>query len=283
MSVINEPSPSSPIACLGPEGSFSHLITARRFPAHELRMIASVSEVFDFLAATPDAHGVVPIENSSGGFIIDTVDRLVDERCELHILEELTLDVKLALLGHAGQPVEVIYSHPMPFFHCDEWLKVHHPDVKRVTMASTAASARRAVEELNAATIGPRQNADKHGLDVLEYPIAGEVPNITQFFLLGRSANTPHVDHNRSALVVELPDKPGSLCRFLQPFSDAGVSLKRIESRPLRGQPNKYRFYVELEGSSAQAATGAALDQVRADGASVRIVGSYCTGRRFES
>jgi prephenate dehydratase len=274
---------TSSIACLGPEGSFSHLVTAQRFPDHELRMIGSVSEVFDFLAANPAAHGVVPIENSSGGFIIDTVDRLVDDRCHLNILEELTLDVKLALLGHAGHEVEVIYSHPMPFFHCDEWLQQHHPKVKRVPLASTAASAKRAVEEMNAATIGPRQNAAKHGLDVLQFPIAGEVPNITQFFLVGPQANTPSAQHNRTAMVVVLPDKPGSLCRFLQPFSDAGVSLKRIESRPLRGQPNKYRFYIELEGSTAQPSTAEPLAQVQADGAQVRIVGSYVSGRRFES
>ncbi len=281
--ITHAPPTSSPVACLGPEGSFSHLVTARRFPDHELQMIASVSEVFDYLAAHPGAHGVVPIENSSGGFIVDTVDRLVDERCQLHILEELTLDVKLALLGHAGQTVEVIYSHPMPFFHCDDWLRAHYPQVKRVPLASTAVSAKRAVEELNAATIGPRQNAAKHGLDVLHFPIAGEVRNITQFFVLGPVANTPSPEHNRTALVVELPDKPGSLCRFLQPFSDASVSLKRIESRPLRGQPNKYRFYIELEGSPAQNATQSALEQVRTDGATVRLVGSYSSGCRFES
>lgn len=283
MSVLNEPALSSPIACLGPEGSFSHLITARRFPGHELRLIGSVSEVFDFLDTEPAAHGVVPIENSSGGFIVDTVDRLVDDRCTLHILEELTLDVKLALLGHAGQLVDIIYSHPMPFFHCDEWLRAHYPNVKRVPLASTAAAAKRAVEEASAATIGPRQNAAKHGLDILQFPIAGEVPNITQFFLIGHAPNTSSLEHNRTALVVELPDKPGSLCRFLQPFSNAGVSLKRIESRPLRGQPNKYRFYIELEGSPTQPSTHEALNQVRTDGATVRIIGSYSSGRRFES
>jgi prephenate dehydratase len=246
-------------------------------------MIATVTEVFDFLHAHPDAHGIVPIENSSGGFIIDTVDRLVDDRSSLHILEELTLDVKLALLGHVGQPVEVIYSHPIPFFHCDDWLRTHYPQVKRVPLASTAASAKRAVEEPNAATIGPRQNAAKHGLDILHFPIAGEVPNITQFFLLGHQANPPSPAHNRTAMVVELPDRPGSLCAFLQPFSNANVSLKRIESRPIRGQPNKYRFYIELEGSPSQPTTANALQQVKQEGATVRIIGSYESGRRFES
>ncbi len=283
MSVLSDPPSSSVIACLGPEGSFSHLVTVQRFPRHELRMIPSVSEVFDFLAAEPSAHGIVPIENSSGGIIVDTVDRLMDGRSCLHILEELTLDVKLALLGHAGQPVEVIYSHYMPFYHCDEWLRAHHPDVRRVPLASTALSAQRAAAEPHAATIGPRHNATLHGLDVLQFPIAGDIQNITQFFLIGTQANAPSSDHQRTALAVILPDVPGSLCRFLQPFSTAGISVKRIESRPLRGQPNKYRFYIELEGSPAQATTRDALAQTQAEGAAIRILGCYTSGQRFES
>ncbi len=246
-------------------------------------MIASVSEIFDLLAGEPSAYAVVPIENSSGGFIIDTVDRLADERHPTYILEELTLNVKLALLGHAGQGVQVIYSHPMPFFHCDEWLRAHYPAARRVPVASTSAAAARAVAEPDAATIGPRANAAKHGLDLLHYPIADDVPNITQFFLIGHQASPPAEHHNRTAMIVELPDRAGSLCAFLQPFSAAGISLKRIESRPLRGRPNEYRFYVELEGTTAASATQAALDTVRDDGARVRIIGSYQTGRTFET
>ena len=149
----------SVIACLGPVGSFSYLLTEKRFPGTPIEPLVSVGDVFDFLATQPHAEGIVPIENSSGGFIIDTVDRLVDDRCPLWIQEELTLDVKLALLGHSGSPVDVIYSHPMPFFHADEWLKAHYPTARRVTRPSTAASAELAAAEPNAATIGPRQNA----------------------------------------------------------------------------------------------------------------------------
>ncbi len=271
------------VACLGPEGSFSHLVASKRFPGSQVRALGTIGEVFDYLMENREVLGVLPIENSSGGIIIDTVDRLVDGRCGLHVLEELTLDVKLALLGHAGQPVEVIYSHPMPFFHADEWLRQLHPNARRVPLTSTAASAKRAVEERNAATLGPRQNAALHGLDILAFPINGETPNITQFFVVGSVANEPCGTHNRAALVTELPDRAGSLCRFLMPFSDAGVSLKRIESRPIRGQPNKYRFYIELEGSAADARTMQALAQTEADGAVNRLLGSYESGRRFES
>jgi chorismate mutase / prephenate dehydratase len=271
------------IACLGPEGSFSHLVATECFPDTPVRALGTIGEVFDSLADNPAALGVVPIENSSGGIIIDTVDRLTDGRCGLHVLEELTLDVKLALLGHAGNPVEVIYSHHMPFFHADDWLRLHHSTARRVPLTSTAASAKRAAEEPHAATLGPRQNAEKHGLDILAYPINGETPNVTQFFVIGHQANIPSATQNRTALVAELPDRPGSLCAYLRPFSDASVSLKRIESRPIRGQPNTYRFYIEIEGSTADPKISLALQQTEQEGAKNRILGSYSSGKRFES
>lgn len=271
------------LACLGPEGSFSHLLTQKRFPDASIQLMANIGEVFDYLGSHSDALGLVPIENSSGGFIIDTVDRLVDERCQLKIVEELTLDVKLALLGRPGVQIQTIHSHAMPFFHCDEWLKANYPEAKRVIEASTAKAAEKAATQPGAAAIGPRQNAERHSLSLLHFPIAGEVPNITQFYLLATCENASSTANNRTALVVELPDRAGSLCRFLTPLSEAGINLKRLESRPIRGQPNKYRFYIEIEGSPAEPRFQSALDQARADGAVLRSVGSYPAGQRFES
>jgi chorismate mutase / prephenate dehydratase len=169
------------IACLGPEGSFSHLVAGKCFPAAALQTLASVDEVFDWLADKPDARGIVPIENSSGGIILATVDRLMHPSCDLKIQEELSLDVKLALVGHRNRPVEVIYSHFMPFYHCDEWLKSHHPQARRVSVASTSLAAERAAGEPDAAAIGSRANAERHGLDVLQFPIEEGIVNVTQF------------------------------------------------------------------------------------------------------
>jgi prephenate dehydratase len=195
-----------------------------------------VEEVFELVQSLPDVLGVVPIENSSGGF-----------------------------------------------FHCDEWLKAHYPNAKRATVASTSQAAARAAAEPNAASLGSRDNAERHGLEILHFPIEEHVPNVTQFFLVGTEQNPPSTQHQRTALVVELPDKPGILCLFLTPFAEASVSLKRIESRPIRGQPNTYRFYIEIEGSPALAQVEAALTKAHAIASTIRSVGSYPTGRRFES
>lgn len=271
------------IACLGPEGSFSHLVATRRFPGLTPITLGSVEEVFDWLALHPETRGIVPVENSSGGLILTTIDRLMDPRCPLHVQEEVTLDVKLALLGRRGRSIEVIYSHYMPFFHCDEWLKKHHPSARRIPVASTSHAAARAAAEPNAAAIGSRENAFRHELDLLQYPIEEGTMNITQFFLVGHQPNPPSTANNRTALVVELPDKPGILCTFLTPFSEAVVSLKRIESRPVRGQPNTYRFYIEIEGSPALPAVATALDKAHAIAARIRNLGSYPTAHRYES
>jgi len=275
--------PPTFIACLGPEGSFSHLLAAQRFSGPEIRTCPSIGEVFDLLIAHPQALGIVPIENSSGGFIIDTVDRLLDDRNPLIIQEELTLNVRLALLGHSGQPIEVIYSHPMPFFHADEWLRSHYPNARRVTTSSTAAAAERVANEPCSATIGSARNASRHGLDVIHDGIASNIPNLTQFFVLGHQSLPPTHNHNRTALIAQLPDQPGSLCLFLTPLSQSLINLKRIESRPIRGQPNQYRFYIEIEGSPAQPKVAQALARTQSDGASIRSLGSYHSGRMFES
>ncbi|MCA1962549.1 MAG: ACT domain-containing protein [Prosthecobacter sp.] len=278
-------SPGEPadVACLGPEGSFSHLLATRRFPGAKIHLLPSIHEVFDHLASHPGLLGLVPIENSSGGFIIDTVDRLMDGRCALHIIEELTLDVKLALLGHQGCPIQSIHSHAMPFYHADEWLKATHPNARRVVESSTAKAAEKAAQVPGAAAIGPKQNAAAYGLEVLHYPIAPELPNITQFYVLSDRPVAPGEGCQRTALIVELPDRPGSLCRFLTPLSAAGINLKRLESRPVRGHPNTYRFFVEVEGVPDSPEMAAALTTVRQDGAGVRIAGIYPAGRRFET
>jgi chorismate mutase / prephenate dehydratase len=282
-SSITDTTAPSLVACLGPAGSFSYLLAEMRYPRLPIQPLANISMVFDFLSQHPEAEGIVPIENSSGGFILDTVDRLVDENCAFWIQEQLTLDIKLALLGHQDVPVEVIYSHSIPFFHADDWLKQNYPTAKRVTKSSTAASAELAAVEFHAAAIGPRQNAQLYGLDLLHFPISGEVANITQFFRIGNTPPNPQLDDNRTALVVELVDRPGSLCRFLTPLSNAGINMKRLASRPIRGQPTKYRFYIEIECSLAIDQVATVLHCANENVINLRSLGSFPSHTLYES
>jgi len=90
---------SSAVAFLGPEGTFSHIVALRRYPKRPGLPCATITEVFHAVRCGQAACGIVPIENSSGGTITETVDLLIEQEEHLAIAEELALDVRLALLG----------------------------------------------------------------------------------------------------------------------------------------------------------------------------------------
>lgn len=283
MILATETTPRPRVAYLGPEGSFAHLVARKRFGEEDLVPKRSVDEVFDYLENEPDCLAVVPIENSSGGVITATVDRIMAENAPYHIREEITLAVKLALLGREGETVRKIYSHFAPFHHCSRWLKANYPDAEQIVTPSTPNAAIAASQEPGSASIGARDSAERYGLDVLHYPIEAEVPNITEFFVVSRDANEDSPENSRTSLAVELPDSAGSLFRFLGPLAAHGVNMKRIESRPILGSPHQYRFFVEIDGNRTDPTLRKALDEAREFCSRLRDFGSYPSDTRYES
>lgn len=274
---------SSPVAYLGPEGSFAHLVARTRFGNHELIPQGSVDEVFDYLKIHPECLGVVPIENSSGGIITATVDRIMESDSNCHIQEEITLNVKLALLGREGEVVRRIYSHFAPFHHCARWLKKNYGEASQVVTPSTPNAAIKAAKEKGSAAIGCRDSAERYGLDILHFPIEADVPNVTEFFVVSSSPNPSSAENTRTSLAVELPDSSGSLFQFLAPLAKHGVNLKRIESRPIVGSPNRYRFFIEVEGNSDTDDVQNALQAANEFCIHMRNFGSYPSETRIES
>ncbi len=271
------------VAYLGPDGSFSHLLTRRRFPdATDLRPFAGVPEVFEFVRATPGALGVVPIENSSGGMIMPTVDSLMEHTQCVFVQELLLLDVKLALLGRAGRVPEIVYSHAVPLQHSEKWLKRTYPSAAAVASKSTSHAVKLATDDVTAAAIAQRELAAPNGLDVLHFPIEEGVPNVTQFYVIGHErAHTGDC----SAYVVALPNKPGALYRFLAPFNEHGVNLTRIQSRPIFGKPNAHLFFIELTGHEDAPNVAAAIAAASSPEISERLdsLGSFPAKLRFQS
>ncbi len=274
------------VAFLGPEGSFSHILTQLHFPDSEVTLAPckDIPSVFQHVRENPGSIGIVPIENSSGGIITPTVDCILEDSSAYQIIEEMTLNVRLALLGRHGGEVKRIYSHFAPFHHCGEWLAKYYPDAEQIVAASTSSSIETAAAQPDAAAIGPRDNAARQGLDVLHFPIEAEVPNVTQFFAITRAGlDVLPSEDSKTSLVVMLPDSSGSLCDFLTPFARAEVNLKRIESRPIRGRPNTYRFFVEVDGHANSPKVRQALTNAEAVSESIHNMGSYPASRRYES
>lgn len=270
------------VAYLGPEGTFSHLVAMKRHRGGRLLPMPSIGEVFEFAAGGRDRAGIVPIENSSGGMIYNTVDGLIDAAGRLFIQEELSLDVRLALLGRKGRRIDAIYSHFAPLEHCAPWLQKRYPRAARLEVASTAEAARRASAETSAAAIGTRHAAKLYGLEVLQFPVESKVVNQTQFFEIGRGQR-PLARASKSSYIVQLKDEPGSLCSLLLPFKEAGVNLTRITSRPVRGAPNRYWFYLDVSGAASAPGVRRAIDAAGAAAEKIIRVGNYPVRARYAS
>lgn len=270
------------IAYLGPEGTFAHLVAKKRFRDHLLVPQSTIADVFRYVRAKSNRCGIVPIENSSGGTIHTTVDELIDRTKGVFIQEELSINVRLALLGHKRKPVRVVYSHFAPFHHCDTWLTNHYPRVKRQEVSSTGEAVKLASKEKDAAAIGNREAGGLYGLDVLQFPIEQDIKNVTQFFAVGHPLEDTGPG-SKMSLLVSLKDSPGSLCSFLEPIKKAGVNLSRIVSRTVIGHPSKYVFFVDIVGTAKDPSVARALRDAKRSALHIEVVGIYPVRPQYTS
>ena len=282
-------SSATSVAYLGPEGTFSHLVSLRRFPKKSVLPCATITEVVHAIGSGAAELGVVPIENSSGGTITETVDLLIEHTGHVFIREELALDVRLALLGRAGTPfskLRTLYSHVMPLRHHREWIRENLPGIKLVECASTAEAARKAALSRTSGALAAPGAAELYDLSILKFPVRPEALNITHFFVLGVESPlkpTNAAKRRKTAIVAALPQTSGSLHRFLGPFSRAGVNLCRIVSRPVAGEPETYVFYLEVEGGVGDTNVQKALEGAKRFAVRLELPGSYSIGPRYSS
>lgn len=270
------------VAYLGPEGTFASIVARKRYGKGAIYVPQpTVRRVVDYVCAHRASVGIVPVENSSGGIILDLVDSLHEAPPGLLVQAELAINVKLALLGHRGRKIETVYSHFAPLQHCDDWLLRKYPDAQRIRTETTGEAATKAAANPNAAAIATKKSARKYGLDVLVYPIKKGTPNLTQFFVLGWTQ--PKGPVRETSLLVSLKNESGSLLKFLKPFADEGLNLKRIVSRNVPGQPNTYIFFVGVEAAQNHPRMRRALAEAKKGASHMRVLGSYAVEKAYES
>ena len=274
----------SQVAYLGPEGTFSGILARQRFgEKSDLVACATIDGVFQSVLSGETPLGLVPVENSSGGTVYDTIDLFIRNTGSIYILEELALDIRIALMGRKGKKLKTVYSHFTQIKHHADWLKINHPDATLVPVSSTAIAAEQAAANPQAAALASPGAAELYHLDILATPSDGQEINVTNFFTIARKPGTSRKNASRTALVATLLNECGSLHKFLGPFARQKVSLTRIVSRPVPGQPQTYVFYVEVEGAETDPSVALALGSAKRQSRSISILGSFPLGRRFRS
>jgi chorismate mutase/prephenate dehydratase len=263
------------VAYLGPQGTFSEMALGKQFGGNvEALPCASIDEVFRSAETGASGYAVVPVENSTDGAIGRTLDLLL--ATPLKICAEVVLRVQQNLMAKkAGlKAIRKVYSHPQSLAQCQGWLSQHLPQAARVPAASNAEAARIAAKEKTAAAIGPEIAAGRYGLKILARSIEDDPKNRTRFLVLGPHDAGPS-GKDRTSLVMTTHNKPGSLLELIAFFSNSGVNMTRLESRPARTGQWEYYFYVDIEGHQQDPQVGRALAALRDKAPFVKIFGSY--------
>lgn len=262
------------VAYLGPKYSFSHLAAINRFgDGRDLTPVATIKAVFESLHFHQTDYGIVPIENSTDGRIVDTLDMF--SRLPLRITGEVELAIHHHLLGKCarGEVIEV-YSKPQALSQCRDWLAKNLPQAKAIEMTSTAIAAQIAADKPGAAAIASQEAAAHYGLAMIDSNIEDNKNNLTRFAVIGGEV-PPRTGRDKTALMFEIAHKPGALADAMLVLKRDRLNLTWIESFPMRNSKNEYLFFVELEGHQSDSRVKRALDSLRRKTARLEILGSY--------
>jgi prephenate dehydratase len=263
------------IAVQGEIGSFSHEAARRMAPGCTVVPCARSLEVFDRVDRGSVAAAVIPIENSLAGSVAEHCDLLLARK--VFVQGEFRLRIIHNLIAPPGiglSEVRRVYSHPVALEQCRNFFR-RHPRVEPIPFYDTAGSVKHIIRQSfhDAAAIAGKQAAREYKGRILAAGIEDDKRNFTRFFLIAKSRRI-RPGANKSSIVFTVKDVPGALFKALSVFALRDISLSKIESRPLRGRPWEYAFYVDFRRGDDEAA-GQALRHLAEVADLVKVLGIY--------
>ena len=278
----------APAAFQGERGAFSEE-AARMLLGPGVAVLPCVRFEELFLALKEGSAGaaIVPIENTLAGSVHENYDHLLN--FDFPIVAETNVRIVHNLIAPKGvsfSKVKRVFSHPVALNQCLDFF-TRNPQIERVPFYDTAGSVKMIVEEqlTDAAGIASAVAAEIYGARILRKSIEDDRQNFTRFFLLrtpeyARRHPVPAGAHPhwKTSLVFSTRNTPGSLFRALSAFALRDISLAKIESRPLRGKPWEYLFYVDVLGRVDTPVARNALRHLEESADFVRVLGCYPKG-----
>jgi len=282
MAAAAEADPVRAVAFQGAPGAYSHQAMRELFPDAPPMPCFSFEDAIEAVKSHRAGRAVIPIENSLHGRVAD-IHFLLPES-GLSIVAEHFVRVRHCLLGARGAArgdVREAMSHPQALGQCRKRLRDW--GIKPIAFADTAGAAARAGElgDSAVAAVASRLAGELYGLDVLAEGIEDEAHNTTRFVVLARDAIEPDATDGplMTTLMFEVRSVPAALFKALGGFATNGVNLTKLESYMRGGSFQAAEFYVDIEGSPADAAFARALDELRYHSRWVRLLGTYRQAR----
>lgn len=262
------------VGYLGPEGSYTHEAAMGKFGASvEYEPLSNIRAVFEEMNRGHVDYGVVPVENSTSGAVLDTLDAFVEYGTR--ICCEIYRAIHHNLMARCKQEeIEVVYSKTEAFMQCQRWLGQTGLGTKISPAPSTSRAAEMAAGQPKAGAIGSRLAANLYGLTLLAENIEDNPNNATRFFVLGKDQTKP-TGRDRTSLMFVTAHRAGALVEVLLVLQRAGVNMTMLTSRPSQKADQEYNFFVDVDGHESDAALSQALSEARTHCKTLHVLGSY--------
>src|SRR5262249_962757 len=273
------------VAFQGEPGAFSEA-AAIQLLGPEITTVprATFDAVFRAIPENAADALLVPVENSLAGSVVRVYDLMLEN--QLTITAETILPIELNLIAVPGASLEQIQSvssHPMALAQCERFF-AQHPLYKRVPAEHTPATLPELLgpaDKISAPIAGRRPADYYHGVTLAE-KIQDTSENSTRFVLLRRQSDAaalaPTADARKMSVAMQLAHRPGALLAALEPFARRNINLRKIESRPIHGQPWAYSFILEIEADKPEL-LDTALTEARKATNDLRVLGLYAAAK----
>lgn len=278
------------ISYLGPEGTFTELalncfLSNRKEPLRKLAL-SSISDLFSSLKEKKSDMIIVPIENSTEGVVTPVFDALLTLE-EQTISSEILLEINQCLMTKGPlsfDEITDIVSHPQPIAQCRHYIQRYLPNARVHYAESTAEAAKWVSQDQDKkglAVIGPQLLAEVYHLTLFKTAINDSADNMTRFFVLSTEDTVPTGRDLTTMIFSTRKDRPGSLADVLSFFSEAGINLTSISSRPAKKGLGDYLFYVDCEGHQGESVCAKVLEKVASASSFFKLLGSYEKGKVY--
>ncbi len=268
------------VAFQGERGAYSEQ-AARKFFKKKIALlpVPTFEGVFKLVSKRKADAGIVPIENSLQGSVLENYDHL--QHFHVCIIGEVKLRIVHHLMANRGatlRTIRTVYSHPQALGQCGSFLR-RLRNVECISYYDTAGAAKfvSGKKPFKAAAIASAEAAKAYGLKILARSVENNRKNYTRFLLLARSPVSTSV-RAKTSIIFAVKNIPGSLYWALRAFALRRINLHKIESRPVIGKPWKYFFYLDCDGSVDDGPCAEAIKDLRKIGTYVKVLGSYPQG-----
>ncbi len=271
------------VAFQGIKGAYSEL-AAYRFFGRKVETVSyeSFDEVFAAVAAKDVDSGMVPVENTIAGSVVENFDLMLAS--ETTVVAEVYQPIRHCLLASKSATLDSIrkaFSHPHALKQCKDFLMARGIAVQPLYDTAGAAYEVARWNRSDYAAIASELCAEIYDMSILENNIQSNSSNTTRFFVIVSKDQVPEdIQAEKTTLAFAIKHAPGALVDALKIFQKHRLNLTRLESRPIPENPWEYVFYTDFEGGLHVPAAEEALAELRTEAAFVKVLGTYAMGKK---